>query len=99
MGRLRWGIIGFGEAGSAFAKHISQRTGQPVFVTDPLLNQNPVPSNLRERLQGSRVEIISSIPRLIEGSDIVISLVTPRAASEVALMAGAVRGRSVYVDF
>jgi 3-hydroxyisobutyrate dehydrogenase-like beta-hydroxyacid dehydrogenase len=99
MRRLRWGIIGFGEAGSAFAKHISQRIGQPVFVTDPLLNQNPVPSNLRERLQGSRVEIISSIPRLVEGSDIVISLVTPRAASEVALMAGAVRGRSVYVDF
>lgn len=99
MGRLRWGIIGFGEAGSAFAKHISKQSKQPVTITDPLLNQHPLPSHFRERLQGNRVEIVPNIPQLIEKSDVVISLVTPRRAFEVGRKAGTAKERAVYVDF
>lgn len=99
MGKLLWGIIGFGEAGSAFARHIGRRLRRPILITDPLLNQDPIPSHLQERLRDNRVEIVPDIPRLVVRSDVVISLVTPRDALEVGREAGRARGRAVYVDF
>lgn len=93
MDEVRWGIIGFGEAGSMFARQISGRFGKPVRVTDELLNRVPPPTHIRQRLAGIDVEIAPDVPQLLSECDAVLSLVTPGAASAVAAeAAGAWRG-------
>jgi 3-hydroxyisobutyrate dehydrogenase-like beta-hydroxyacid dehydrogenase len=99
MERLRCGIIGFGEAGSAFARQISKGLKRRVLITDPLLNRNPLPRYVQERLQGLRVDMVPAIPRLVKSCDVVISLVTPAVASSVAVEAGKTRSRALFIDF
>jgi 3-hydroxyisobutyrate dehydrogenase-like beta-hydroxyacid dehydrogenase len=96
---LRWGIIGFGEAGSAFAGHIGQRSMQPIQIVDPLLNRPPLPNHLRERLDSAAAEVVPDITTLVRGCDIVLSLVTPRLAAPIAQEAASARSRGLYIDF
>lgn len=99
MDQILWGVVGFGEAGSAFAHHIANRLGRKVLVTDPLLNKKTPPEHIRERLRGLQVEIISDVARLVESCDVVLSLVTPGAASEAATQAAAAWQQGLFVDF
>lgn len=99
MEALRWGIIGFGEAGSAFAKHISRHLNRPVRVTDPLLNRSPLPHQIQKRLAGTSIEVAPDILSLVAKSDVAISLVTARVASAVAARAGSTFRRGLYIDF
>lgn len=95
----RWGMIGFGEAGSAFARHISGELGSKVLVTDPLLNESSPPEHIRGRLSGLKMKIIPDVPRLVASCDVVISLVTPQVASEVAAQAAAAWQQGLFIDF
>jgi 3-hydroxyisobutyrate dehydrogenase-like beta-hydroxyacid dehydrogenase len=99
LDKLSWGIIGFGEAGSAFAVHIVQRLGHPIHVVDPLLNRSPLPDHLRERLDRVAVEVVPDIASLVHRCDVVLSLVTPRLASPVAQEAASAWDHGLYVDF
>jgi 3-hydroxyisobutyrate dehydrogenase-like beta-hydroxyacid dehydrogenase len=95
----RWGIIGFGEAGSAFARHISSYLNKAIMVTDPLLNIAPPPAHIQRRLEQSTVEIAPDISRLVAACDIVLSLVTVSIAQDVASQAGAAWKQGLFVDF
>lgn len=97
--RARYGIIGFGEAGSAFARHISDQTGNPVLVADPLLNQVPPPPHIQQRLDNARVEIAPNIAYLAANCDVILSLVTVSIAKDVAAEAGAAWQRGLFIDF
>ncbi len=97
--RLRWGIIGFGEAGSAFARHIGPNLSQPIQVVDPLLNQIPLLDHLRERLERSAFEVVPNIVTLVRECDIILSLVTPRLAAQAAQEAASAWREGVYIDF
>jgi 3-hydroxyisobutyrate dehydrogenase-like beta-hydroxyacid dehydrogenase len=96
---LRWGVIGFGEAGSAFAHHLSSRSGRPVRVTDPLLRRLPLSESVAKRLAGMSVEIEPDIASLVQECDVVLSLVTPRVTAEVAAAAAAGWRTGLFVDF
>ena len=97
--KLRWGIIGFGEAGSAFAGHIGPRVSQPIQVVDPLLNQIPLPEHLRERLDRIVFKVVPDIATLVRGCNIVLSLVTPRLATQAAEEAACASNEGLYIDF
>ena len=99
MSPRHWGMVGFGEAGSAFARHISKELGGKILVTDPLLNESPPQEHVRSRLRGLDIEIIPDVPRLVARCDVVLSLVTPRAASEVATQAAAAEQQTLFIDF
>jgi len=77
---LRWGLIGFGEVGSAFGRHIARVTGKPVCLADPLLNQNPQPGYIRDRLAGFEFRVLPDIPSLVDRCDVVICAVPPSSA-------------------
>jgi len=94
----RWGIIGFGEVGSTFARHLSDRIAHPVLVADPVFRQDPPAPQLQERLRGIRISKAENIERLVAGVDIVISTVTVRVAGEVAAEASRTFGRGLFVD-
>ena len=96
---MHWGIIGFGEAGSAFAAHIGQSLGQPIPVVDPLLNRLPLLDHFRERVDRIAVEVVPNIASLVNGCDVVLSLVTPRLASQAAQEAAAAWREGLYIDF
>src|ERR1700730_7944194 len=93
-----WGIIGFGEAGSAFASHLSRQSGCVLVITDPVLNQKDRPEVFRRRLDGINAEIVPDIPALMRSSDISLSLVTAGVALEVARTAAASWEKGLYVD-
>jgi 3-hydroxyisobutyrate dehydrogenase-like beta-hydroxyacid dehydrogenase len=97
--KLRWGIIGFGEAGSAFAGHISQSLSRPIQIVDPLLNRLPRPGHLTERLDRVAFEVVPDITSLVRKCDIILSLVTPRIASQAALEAASGWSQGLYMDF
>lgn len=98
MDNLRWGVIGFGEAGAAFAQHISTVLGAPVLITDPLLNHVPPPHHILHRLASVNSEIIPNIALLTSSSQVVLSLVTPGVAHEVAVEAARAWSGDLYVD-
>ena len=95
----RWGIIGFGEVGSAFARHISGHTGCRVAVTDLLLNQAPHPEHMRKRLAEVEVDVASDVAGLVARCDVVLSVVTPGSAASVAGQAGKSLRNALYIDF
>ena len=99
MQSLRWGIIGFGEAGSSIARHISKSIREPVRVTDPLFNGAPLADFMRDRLAEVSLRVVPDIPALVKECDIVMSLVTPRAARTVGAQAGKVRNHGLFIDF
>lgn len=99
MDEVRWGIIGFGEVGSMFARQISSRLGTPVRVTDPLLNRVTPPEHMRRRLAKLEVEIVPEPAGLVTASDVVLSVVTPRVAGAVAAKAASARGHGLFIDF
>ncbi len=98
MADVRWGIIGFGEAGVAFARHIVGYTGAPAFVTDPLLNLDHQPVHIRQRLEQVSIKMVPDIAHLAAECDIVLSLVTASAAREAAAQAGAAWQQGLLVD-
>jgi len=93
-----WGIIGFGEAGSTFAAHLSRRPGYTLLITDPVLNQADRPEPLRRRLDGINAAIVPDVPALVISSDVSLSLVTPRVALDVARSAAASWKQGYYID-
>jgi 3-hydroxyisobutyrate dehydrogenase-like beta-hydroxyacid dehydrogenase len=97
MGEHQWGIIGFGEVGYTFARHLFQQTGTPVYVADPLLHEEPLPPRLRQRLE--QVEIkISTMEQLAAHCNCVLCVVTTSVAGEVARQAGALWKKGLYID-
>lgn len=99
MDKLEWGFAGFGEAGSAFASHISKHLKRPIFVSDPLLDLRPIPRAVRERLHAAPAEILRDITSLASRCDIVVSLVTPAVASAVAGEAAKAWKKGLFFDF
>lgn len=99
MHNVKWGIIGFGEAGAAFAKHLGKKSSKPIFVTDPLLYQKPLPARILRRLEGLSIEIVPDISQLLATCDIVLSLVTPIAAAAAAGKAASSPSRALFIDF
>jgi 3-hydroxyisobutyrate dehydrogenase-like beta-hydroxyacid dehydrogenase len=97
-GKLRWGVIGFGEAGSVVAGHIGEHSKVPVRVTDPLLNKKPVPDWMAKRLTRIEVKIVTDVCSLVRQCDVILSLVTPRVASVVAAEAGATWKHGLFID-
>jgi len=99
MNDTRWGIVGFGEVGSTFARHISGYLSEPLYVTDPVLNRAPLPDHIQERLVDLPAEIIADVPHLAPRCDIVLSLVTPSVAPSVAAAAGPAQQQGLFIDF
>jgi 3-hydroxyisobutyrate dehydrogenase-like beta-hydroxyacid dehydrogenase len=93
-----WGIIGFGQAGSAFASHLGSQPHASITVTDPALNRDPLSEPVRERLAGVRVEVAPDIPALLGRSDLVLSLVTAAIAAEVAEAVAGAPWTGTFVD-
>jgi 3-hydroxyisobutyrate dehydrogenase-like beta-hydroxyacid dehydrogenase len=98
MNRLRWGIIGFGEAGSAFAEHLNNQHTIPVRITDPVLNLPVLRDHVRQRLSGLSVKILPDIPQLMADCDVVLSLVTPSVAVDISSEAGAAWQRGLFLE-
>jgi 3-hydroxyisobutyrate dehydrogenase-like beta-hydroxyacid dehydrogenase len=98
MDNVRWGVIGFGEAGSAFARHISCHTATSVQIADPLLNRVPQHELTARRLVGLDCKIVSEISQLVADCDLVLSLVTPSVAMNVAGEAGSAWRQGVFVE-
>ncbi len=94
----KWGIIGFGEAGSAFAAHLSRQDGTQLVITDPVLTQMPAPA-LRAKLHGTKAEVVDEIAQLVERSEICVSLVTPKSAGAVARAAASPWRGELFIDF
>ena len=84
MSQRRWGIIGFGEVGSTFARHLSDQIGNPVVVADPVLQEKPLPPHVRKRLQGVSLQIARDIAELAASADVVLSTVTVGVAADIA---------------
>jgi 3-hydroxyisobutyrate dehydrogenase-like beta-hydroxyacid dehydrogenase len=101
MADLRWGIIGFGEAGSTFARYLSGALGKPVLVTDPLLNVTPYLPHIQQRLEHASIEIVPDIAGLVAECDVVLSLVTVSIAQQAAAQAGAAwkQKHGLFIDF
>jgi 3-hydroxyisobutyrate dehydrogenase-like beta-hydroxyacid dehydrogenase len=104
MGETRWGVVGFGEVGSAFARQLGA-AGQVVRVTDPILSVDPLPAALKARLKGLRLEVAPDIVSLMAASDVVLSVVTPLMAAGVAREAAGAAAQipdastGIFVDF
>src|SRR4051812_35316854 len=96
---MRWGIAGFGEVGSLFARELSRFAPGAVCVCDPLLNRAPAPEHLARRLDGLEVEIAPDLATLAQDADIVLSLVTAGAATDVARAAAGAAPGVLFVDF
>ncbi len=94
----RWGIIGFGEVGSAFGAHLLQGAAK-VYVTDPRLTGGPSEDGARVKPAGTSAEVVDDIPTLVSQSEICLSVVTPGAAMEVARLAGAAWQNGLFIDF
>jgi 3-hydroxyisobutyrate dehydrogenase-like beta-hydroxyacid dehydrogenase len=72
---------------------------QPIRVVDPLLNQLPLLDHLRERLDRVAFQVVPDITALVRGCDVVLSLVTPRLASQAAQEAASAWNEGLFVDF
>jgi 3-hydroxyisobutyrate dehydrogenase-like beta-hydroxyacid dehydrogenase len=99
MEQVRWGLIGLGEVGSTFARHIAAHSHGAVHVTDPLLAADPMPERMRRRLADLPVKIAPDISSLVAASDLVLSLVTAAVATDVATAAAAAWPGGLFVDF
>ncbi len=98
MKDLRWAVIGFGEVGSVLARHVGTALAREVQVMAPRLNRNLVSDQEKGQLEGEGLKIVPDVGTLARNSDVVLSAVTPGAASEVAEMAaGSWRG-GLFVD-
>ena len=99
MKRLRrWGIIGFGEVGSTFARHLWDHTGRPVVVTDPVLHQKLPPPHLQQRLQGVSIRLAADIEELVGSADVVLSTVTAGVAEGVGREAAHTWRQGLFID-
>ena len=94
----RWGIIGFGEVGSTFARHLSDQTGKPVGVADPVLHQDPPAPQVQQRLQGVSIQLARDIEELVASADIVLSTVTVRVAADVGVEAARTWREGLFID-
>ncbi len=96
--RHRWGIIGFGEAGRAFAAQLSKQNGARLFVTDPLLNGTAASPVLRTKVGAISAEVIDDIATLVQKAEVCLSLVTPTSALAVAHAAGQAWREGLFID-
>ena len=95
---LRWGIIGLGEAGSAFARHLLQQGEARLVATDPRFSPGGSPAN-SDNVPSLAVRLVPDIRTLMQNSDLCLSLVTPRVASEVAEAAASCWSQGLFIDF
>lgn len=87
------GVLGYGEAGKAFASHLREQ-GFTLVVT------NRSPEELRSTLApNSEIEVASDPADVAARSDIVLSCVWPETAADVATVAAQRLEDSLYVDF
>lgn len=77
------GIVGFGEAGQAFARHFLAREDINVAAFDKLFLEQPWPEFVERKIQQTQVQVCESIDELVACSHLVLSLVTPSAAESV----------------
>src|SRR5437588_8225066 len=96
---ITWGIVGFGEAGSTFAQYISSKVDGRVLVTDPILNQSPLPAPVQARLSNAEVSVVPDVPSLVTLCDVILSLVTASVAPAVAEKAGQSWRHGLFIDF
>jgi 3-hydroxyisobutyrate dehydrogenase-like beta-hydroxyacid dehydrogenase len=95
---LEWGVIGFGQAGSAFASHIATHLHTTVSVTDPVLNVDPRPRHIQERMTGVSIDVVPDIEGLLRQCDIVLSLVTAAVAEVVTSEVSRAQWTGTYID-
>jgi 3-hydroxyisobutyrate dehydrogenase-like beta-hydroxyacid dehydrogenase len=91
-------VIGFGEAGAAFAHHIGSRLNEPILVADPLLNQRPLTEHMRRRLDQLNGNVVPDVPALAAQCDVLLSLVPPDVAPQVATSATSTFAGDFFVD-
>ncbi len=94
----QWGIIGFGEVGSTFARHLSGQTGRPVVVADPVLHDDPPPPHVQRRLQGVSIRLAKDIKDLVSSADVVLSTVTVGVAAGVGREAARTWREGLFID-
>lgn len=78
----RVGIVGYGEAGGAFAAGLV-RAGVSVVVFDTRLAE-PGGEELRRRARAADVALVEDVGALVDGAQVILSLVTSSAALPVA---------------
>lgn len=96
---LRWGIIGFGEVGSAFAKHLLQQGATRLLATDSRFSADECSSLNRDNPGLPSIQFVPDIRTVVQDSDLCLSLVTPRAASEVGEAAASCWAQGLFIDF
>lgn len=95
MDHPRWGIIGYGEVGSALARHLSDPGGAEVRVTAPSLTR---PDATAPQSGGPGLKISRDVRALVQDSDVVLSAVSPKAAGRVARTVAATRPDVLFID-
>jgi len=79
---LRIGLIGFGQVGQTFARHLAGQA--QVRVYDQLFDRDPWPSDMAERVRGANVVPCTSPREAVEGASLIFSLVNSAVSSQVA---------------
>lgn len=95
----RWGIIGFGEAGSTFARHLLHRGETRLLATDPRFSADVTSAVNPQTTSSATVQLVPDIRTVVQNSDLCLSLVTPRAAGEVAEAAARYYTEGLFIDF
>lgn len=89
------GVLGFGEAGPFFARHLAQN-GATMRAFDVLLDDDATAPDCRPRIVDAGVECAPSAALLAARSDIIISTVTAQNAVEACESLGELPGRDVH---
>ena len=98
MSQRRWGIIGFGEVGSTFARHLCGQIEKPVVVADPVLHEEPPAPHVQQRLQGVSIRLAKDIEDLVSSADVVLSTVTVGVAAGVDREAARTWREGLFID-
>lgn len=93
------GFIGFGEAASAMAKDLRDGGAEHVFAYDRLLDDDASRQLVVERMDGAGVQHCPTLAKLLQSTEVVLSLVVASAAVDVAEACGNDLGpQHLYVD-
>ena len=99
MNALRIGLVGYGEVGRILGRALVERKVAWAGTWDRLLRDPAAAPAMRTHAAGAGVEPMSSLPALLERSDVVISAVTASQAHAVAAEAAqSIRPGTWFVD-
>jgi 3-hydroxyisobutyrate dehydrogenase-like beta-hydroxyacid dehydrogenase len=98
-GKLSIGLVGYGEVGKILAAELVARRVAWIGIWDRLLRDAATAPAMREHAARTGVEAMSSLPALLEHSEVVISAVTASQTFAVAAEAApAIRRGTWFVD-